>query len=224
MEAINYLLYLLDPLESTELYGYRAGVYAQSAYITLNKKDMEEVKKLLEYYIDYTKENNINIFQDYYHNTKSHQEVMNNLEEKANTLRNKRMKKQELEDEVKKRITIENNTFKYTGDEIDITFNIDKYKQYRKLINEFELYSIQAHFEKSIIKNFEKKSDYKIYLTFKNIDKIKKAELKPRDRDYIFGNIVNNNTIATLMLVESLPLRVDHKIYINYFRNYRINF
>ena len=173
VKNIRYLIYafVLDPLESTELYGYRAGVYAQSAYITLNKKDMEEVKKLLEYYIDYTKENNINIFQDYYHNTKSHQEVMNNLEAKANTLRNKRMKKQELEDEVKKRITIENNTFKYTGDEIDITFNIDKYKQYRKLINEFELYSIQAHFEKSIIKNFEKKSDYKIYLTFKNIHK-----------------------------------------------------
>ena len=214
---IRYLIYafVLDPLESTELYGYRAGVYSQYAYITLNKKEAAEVKKLLEYYIDYTKENNINIFQDYYHNTKSHQEVMNNLEAKANTLRNKRMEKQELEDEVKKRITIENNTFKYTGDEIDITFNIDKYKQYRKLINEFELYSIQAHFEKSIIKNFEKKSDYKISLTFKNIDKIKKAELKPRDRDYIFGNIVNNNTIATLMLVESLPLRVDHKIYIN---------
>ena len=215
---IRYLIYafVLDPLESTELYGYRSGIYAQSAYITLNKKDMEEVKKLLEYYIDYTKENNINIFQDYYNNTKSHQEVMNNLEAKANTLRNKRMKKKELEEEIKKRITIENNTFKYTGDEIDATFDINEYKQFRKLINEFGLYDVNAYFTKSIIKNVKKKSNYKIYLTFKNIDKIKKVELKPRDRDYIFGDIVNNNSIATLLLADSIPGKIHTiKIYIN---------
>ncbi|MDA0067607.1 hypothetical protein OFS07_15215 [Brachyspira hyodysenteriae] len=86
---IRYLIYafVLDPLESTELYSYRSGLYSQSAYITLNKKDMEEVKKLLEYYIDYTEENNITIFQDYYSNSKTHQEVINNLKEKANTLK-----------------------------------------------------------------------------------------------------------------------------------------
>lgn len=215
---LRYLIYafILDPLESTELYGYRAGIYAKSAYITLNKKDMEEVKKLLEYYIDYTKENNINIFQDYYNNTKSHQEIMNNLEEKANTLKNQRMKIHNLEEEVKKRIKIENNIFKYTGDEIDITIDINEYNQFIKLINEFNLYTIQAYYTKSIIKNVEKKSNYKIYLTFKNIDKIKKVELKPKDRDYMFGDIINNNTIATLMLVESIPIKAYiSKIYIN---------
>ncbi len=215
---IRYLIYafILDPLESTELYGYRSGIYAQSAYITLNKKDMEEVKRLLEYYIDYTKENNINIFQDYNGNSKSHQEIMSNLEEKANTLRNKRMKKQVLEEEVKKRITIENNTFKYTGDEIDATFDINEYNQFRKLINEFKLYDVNAYFTKSIINNVKKKSNYKIYLTFKNIDKIKKIELKPKDRDFIFGDIVNNNTIATLLLADSIPgKRYTLKIYIN---------
>ncbi|MDA0065041.1 hypothetical protein OFS07_01925 [Brachyspira hyodysenteriae] len=62
---------------------------------------MEEVKKLLEYYIDYTEENNITIFQDYYSNSKTHQEVINNLKEKANTLKNNRMEKQQLEEEIK---------------------------------------------------------------------------------------------------------------------------
>ncbi|MDA0090553.1 hypothetical protein OFR95_14930 [Brachyspira hyodysenteriae] len=174
---IRYLIYafVLDPLESTELYGYRSGLYSQSAYITLNKKDMEEVKKLLEYYIDYTEENNITIFQDYYSNSKTHQEVINNLKEKANTLKNNRMEKQQLEEEIKKRrIKVENNTFKYTRDEIDATFDINEYNQFRKLINEFKLYDVNAYFTKSIINNVKKKSNYKIYLTFKNIDKIKK--------------------------------------------------
>ena len=215
---IRYLIYafVLDPLESTELYGYRSGLYYQSAYITLNKKDMEEVKKLLEYYIDYTEENNITIFQDYYSNSKTHQEVINNLKEKANTLKNKRMEKQQLEEEIKRRIKIENNIFKYTGDEIDITFDINEYNQFIKLINEFQLYNVNEYFTKSIINNVKKKSNYKIYITFKNIDKIKKVELKPRDRDYIFGDIVNNNTIATLLLVDSIPgKRYTHKIYID---------
>ncbi|KLI30744.1 hypothetical protein [Brachyspira hyodysenteriae] len=215
---IRYLIYafVLDPLESTELYGYRSGLYSQSAYITLNKKDMEEVKKLLEYYIDYTEENNITIFQDYYSNSKTHQEVINNLKEKANTLKNNRMEKQQLEEEIKRRIKVENNTFKYTGDEIDATFDINEYNQFRKLINEFKLYDVNAYFTKSIINNVKKKSNYKIYLTFKNIDKIKKIELKPKDRDFIFGDIVNNNTIATLLLADSIPgKRYTLKIYIN---------
>ncbi|MDA0088040.1 hypothetical protein OFR95_01875 [Brachyspira hyodysenteriae] len=77
---------------------------------------MEEVKKLLEYYIDYTEENNITIFQDYYSNSKTHQEVINNLKEKANTLKNNRMEKTAIRRRNKKRrIKVENNTFKYTS-------------------------------------------------------------------------------------------------------------
>lgn len=199
---LRYLIYafILDPLESTELYGYRAGIYAKSAYITLNKKDMEEVKKLLEYYIDYTKENNINIFQDYYNNTKSHQEIMNNLEEKANTLKNQRMEIQKEREEAKKeyedRFQIINDVLIYNGDKITIEANIKDYGKYAEKRNNGQR---NADYVKS-------QNDFRYYITFKDIKNIKSIEFKSMffEEFKVYSEDIENNKIAVRELPDDI--------------------
>ena len=171
---IRYLIYafILDPLESTELYGYRAGVYAKSAYITLNKKDMEEVKKLLKYYIDYTEENNINIFRDYYHNNLNHSKV---LQELKNTFIEIDTKRKKIEEERKSelnqyesRFTIKDDVITYNGDEIILEANINDYGKY---VEKRDNGPRNADYVKS-------QNDFRYYITFKNIKNIKSIEFK----------------------------------------------
>lgn len=215
---IRYLIYafVLDPLESTELYGYRGGLYSQSAYITLNKKDMEEVKKLLEYYIDYTEENNITIFQDYYSNSKTHQEVINNLKEKANTLKNNRMEIQKEREEAKKeyedRFQIIDDVLIYNGDKITIEANIKDYKTYlntrNKILAETEDYNKMTDY-------MENQKDFRYYLTLKEMRNINSiafqyTEYKVFD---VYSDEKNKNKIGINFLPNTFEeIKINNKV------------
>ena len=211
---IRYLIYafILDPLESTELYGYRAGIYAQSAYITLNKKDMEEVKRLLEYYIDYTKENNINIFQDYNGNKLNYDEVFNLLKNQYQKVQEYRNILKEEKKEYEDRFQIVDNILIYNGDEIIIEANIEDYKKYlqtcNKILAETEDYNKMTDY-------METQKDFRYYLTLEKIRSIRSIEFQ--HTEYKVFNVYSNDRNKNKIAINFLPytqneIKIDNRV------------
>ncbi len=211
---IRYLIYafVLDPLESTELYGYRAGVYSQYAYITLNKKEAAEVKKLLEYYIDYTKENNINIFQDYRGNKLSYDEVFNLLKNQNQKVQEYRNILKEEAKEYEDRFQIIDNILIYNGDEIIIEANIEDYKKYlqtcNKILTETEDYNKMTDY-------METQKDFRYYLTLEKIRSIRSIEFQ--HTEYKVFNVYSNDRNKNKIAINFLPytqneIKIDNRV------------
>lgn len=211
---IRYLIYafILDPLESTELYGYRSGLYSQSAYITLNKKDMEEVKRLLEYYIDYTKENNINIFQDYNGNKLNYDKVFNLLKNQYQKVQEYRNILKEEKKEYEDRFQIVDNILIYNGDEIIIEANIEDYKKYlqtcNKILAETEDYNKMTDY-------METQKDFRYYLTLEKIRSIRSIEFQ--HTEYKVFNVYSNDRNKNKIAINFLPytqdeIKIDNRV------------
>lgn len=211
---LRYLIYafILDPLESTELYGYRAGIYAEYAYITLNKKDMEEVKKLLEYYIDYTKENNMNIFKDYNGNNLNYDKIFSLLKNQYQKNQEYKNILKEEKKEYKDRFQIIDDILIYNGDEIIIEANIKDYNKYLKTCN--EILSKTQDYNK-MTDYMETQKDFRYYLTLEKIKSIRSIEFQ--HTEYKVFNVYSNDRNKNKIAINFLPytqdeIKIDNKI------------